>query len=81
MPIDFTQVKSTVKEDFELQCINSRKWRDTELSRADIMLNRVQDGETGIGTQKAWGAYRVELRGWPDTASFPDTAPVAPDAK
>lgn len=56
-------------------------WRNSELTRADIMLNRVQDGETGIGTQKAWRAYRVSLRDWPATESFPLDAPVAPDAK
>jgi hypothetical protein len=58
----------------------ARKFRDDELSRADVMLNRVQDGETNIGTQKAWRAYRVSLRDWPSTESFPLVAPVAPDA-
>jgi hypothetical protein len=60
---------------------SARDLRDTELTRADIMLNRVQDGETGIGTQKAWRAYRVSLRDWPSTESFPLDAPVAPDVK
>ena len=59
----------------------ARDYRDAELARADIMLNRVQDGETGIGTQKAWRAYRVLLRDWPSTESFPADAPVAPDTK
>ena len=59
----------------------ARELRDAELARADIMLNRVQDGETGIGTQKAWRAYRVSLRDWPSTESFPLDAPVAPDVK
>lgn len=64
-----------------LASVKARELRNSELSRADIMLNRVQDGETGIGTQKAWRAYRVELRNWPDTESFPLDAPVAPDVK
>src|SRR5947207_3231310 len=59
----------------------ARTLRDSELTRADIMLNHVQDGETGIGTQKAWRAYRVLLRDWPDSESFPETMPIAPDAK
>lgn len=59
----------------------ARLQRDLELSRADIMLNRVQDGETGLGTQKAWRAYRMALRNWPDTEDFPEVMPVAPDAK
>jgi hypothetical protein len=56
----------------------ARKFRKEELNRADIMLNRVQDGEKGIGTQKAWREYRVALRNWPDTEDFPATPPVAP---
>jgi hypothetical protein len=64
-----------------LASVAARELRDAELTRADIMLNRVQDGETGIGTQKAWRAYRVSLRDWPSTESFPLDAPVAPDAK
>lgn len=56
----------------------AREFRDGELSRADIMLNRVQDGEKGIGTQKAWREYRIALRQWPDTEDFPATPPVAP---
>lgn len=58
----------------------ARQQRDMELKRADIMLNRVQDGETGLGTQKAWRAYRIELRGWPETENFPEVMPVSPDA-
>lgn len=60
--------------------VGARLWRDRELFRADVMLNRLQDGETGLGTQKAWRAYRIELRNWPESDSFPDQTPVAPDA-
>lgn len=59
----------------------ARLWRNNELTRADVVLNRIQDGETGLGTQKAWRAYRVELRNWPETELFPMEKPVAPDAK
>jgi hypothetical protein len=58
----------------------ARTIKNSELNRANIMLNRVQDGETSIGTQKAWRAYRVSLRSWPDTADFPEVMPLAPDA-
>lgn len=64
-----------------LASAEARELRNSELARADVMLNRVQDGETGLGTQKAWRAYRVALRNWPDTENFPVEAPVAPDAK
>lgn len=61
--------------------VDARLWRNAQLAYADVMLNRVQDGETGLGTQKAWRAYRVELRNWPETEAFPTEKPVAPDAK
>lgn len=67
--------------DLELAVLKARTWRNAELSRADVILNRIQDGETGLGTQKVWRAYRVALRNWPDTESFPNEAPVAPDAE
>lgn len=78
MKIDFSKVFDA---DLLSKQTEARIYRDSELARADIMLNRVQDGETGLGTQKAWRAYRVALRNWPDTDSFPVEAPVAPDAK
>lgn len=58
-----------------------RDWRDAELQRADIMLNRVQDGMSGFGTVAQWRAYRVDLRNWPENPEFPDSMnrPVAPD--
>lgn len=58
-----------------------RSWRDGELARADIELNKVQDG-MGIGTVASWREYRCLLRDWPEHASFPDSSfrPVAPDA-
>jgi len=76
-----TPDQPTEEDLVEAACKEARTLRDGELTRADIMLNRVQDGETGIGTQKAWRAYRVALRVWPDTDSFPEVMPLAPDAK
>lgn len=61
--------------------VEARLWRNNELMRADVMLNRIQDGETSLGTQKAWRAYRVELRNWPETELFPTEKPVAPEVK
>ena len=61
--------------------LSARVNRDSELARADIQLLKVQDGVTGIGTQKAWREYRNALRGWPETENFPEVMPVAPDAK
>ena len=59
-----------------------KSWRNSELVRADVELNKVQDG-VGVGTVTAWRAYRCELRDWPDHANFPDSAsrPLAPDNK
>ena len=58
-----------------------RAWRDEELKRADIELNKVQDG-VGVGVVGDWREYRCLLRDWPEHASFPDSEfrPVAPDA-
>ena len=58
-----------------------RDWRNVELDRADIELNKVQDG-MGTGTVTAWREYRCALRNWPEHESFPDSSfrPIAPDA-
>lgn len=67
--------------DLELIVVAARAWRNAELARADVILNRIQDGEKGLGTQKAWRDYRITLRNWTGTDSFPTEAPVAPDAE
>lgn len=74
--IDFSRVvnKTTVLAETE------KSWRNAELARADIQLMKVQDGMTGLGTQKAWREYRIALRDWPASESFPNVRPVAPDA-
>lgn len=76
MSIDFSRVvnKNTVLAEAE------RDWRNTELARADIQLLKVQDGMTGLGTQKAWRDYRVALRDYPASEDFMIVRPVAPDA-
>ena len=58
-----------------------REWRNGELDRADIELNKVQDG-MGTGTVAQWREYRCALRNWPEHESFPDSSfrPTAPDA-
>ena len=58
-----------------------RAWRDGELNRADIELNKVQDG-MGTGTVAQWREYRCALRNWSEHESFPDSSfrPSAPDA-
>lgn len=75
--IDFSQVVSVYDKAAEV----ARALRDAELARADIQLLKVQDGAAKLGTQKAWREYRIALRDWPDTDSFPDVMPTAPDAK
>lgn len=59
---------------------SERSWRNSELARADIELNKSQDGD-GVGTVKAWREYRKSLRAWPETKGFPfrEFRPVAPD--
>ena len=56
-------------------------WRNAELARADIELNKVQDG-AGKGTVTAWREYRCALRDWPEHDKFPNEVyrPTAPDA-
>lgn len=64
-----------------LQAGAERAWRDSELARADIELNKAQDGD-GVGTVKAWREYRKALRAWPSAETFPATEdrPVSPDS-
>ena len=59
-----------------------RQWRDFELDRADIQLNKVQDGVSGLGSVSAWRQYRTDLRNYPELVGFPETSirPTAPDS-
>lgn len=65
--------------DEEIKAIE-RSWRNNELNRADIELNKVQDG-MGVGSVASWREYRCALRRWPEHEKFPDInfRPVAPD--
>ncbi len=56
-----------------------RNWRNSELFRADIIINKIEDFEIE-GDSKLWRQYRVALRNWPSTEDFPATKPTAPDA-
>lgn len=56
-----------------------RIWRNSELSRADIVINKIEDFEIE-GDSKLWRQYRVALRNWPATEDFPTTRPESPDA-
>lgn len=66
----------------EIQSAKEREWRDGELARADIQLNKAQDG-VGYGTVSSWREYRCALRDWPNHEMFPSVEyrPVAPDSK
>ena len=59
-------------------CVSERLWRNAELARADIEINKLTDA--GLEAQ-AWKAYRIALRNWPENTNFPctDQRPVAPD--
>lgn len=53
--------------------VSERGWRNSELLRADIELNKVQDSDPkAVGTVGQWREYRKQLRAWPDHTDFPD---------
>ena len=59
-----------------------RAWRDSELDRADIELNKVQDGDPrAVGSVAGWREYRKALRAWPEHKDFPnkEKRPASPD--
>lgn len=54
-------------------------WRNKELIRADIELNKVQDNDSkAVGTVAEWRAYRKELRSYPDSENFPNGSRPTP---
>ncbi len=65
----------------EEKAATERSWRDAELRRADIEINKDEDA-AGVFDAVPWRTYRAELRDWPADPTFPDPAyrPVAPDA-
>jgi hypothetical protein len=46
----------------------ARGWRNGELAKADIEINKLDDEG---GNSSDYRAYRIALRGWPATAQFP----------
>jgi len=54
--------------------LEARAWRDGELAKADIEIYKLEDA--GIDTA-SYRAYRIALRDWPASESFPD-APSQP---
>lgn len=61
----------------ELKAIE-RGWRDSELLKADIEVNKAVD--SAHRSESAWRQYRVALRDWPQSPEFPDSSarPAAP---
>lgn len=62
---------------------SERVWRNSELNRSDVELNKVQDSDQkAIGTVSQWREYRKALRAWPEHKDFPikEKRPLAPDA-
>lgn len=55
-----------------------RAWRDSELTKADIEVNKASD--SAVTAEAAWRKYRVALRNWPQSAGFPEKSgrPAAP---
>ena len=49
----------------------AREWRDAELRNTDYIVPTTDHPQ-----HAAYMAYRVELRSWPTTSSFPATRPV-----
>jgi len=57
-------------------------WRDSELTRSDFELNKVQDSDPKAkGSVSDWRNYRKALRSWPESLDFPnkDKRPLSPD--
>lgn len=57
---------------------SERGWRDAELLKADIEVNKATD--TANPTESSWRQYREALRHWPASEYFPSQAsrPIAP---
>ncbi len=71
-----------VQESKEVLEGQERAWRDVELARADIELNKVQDADpSSKGSVSDWRSYRKALRQLPENQSFPNISarPLAPD--
>lgn len=63
---------------------SERYWRDSELIRSDIELNKVQDSDKkAVGSVSQWREYRKALRALPEHPLFPsrEARPQSPDLK
>lgn len=62
----------------DVLAVLERVWRNQELDKADIEINRLED--RGLDSQ-LWRDYRVALRGWPENSNFPiaEHRPEAPE--
>ena len=49
----------------------ARRWRDQELAATDYIVPLTDHPQ-----RDDYMAYRIALRGWPSTESFPDTRPA-----
>ena len=47
----------------------ARGWRDGELAKADIEINKLDDEG---GNSSGYRAYRIALREWPQSDAFPE---------
>lgn len=67
----------------EQMLIMETAWCQTEIARADDYINRIQDGEAGIGTVTEWRNYRKKLRTWASSNDVLDKSkrPIAPYIK
>ena len=76
----FTKAPAPILTDDE-KAVRERSWRDAELFRADIEINKSEDA-LGAFDAETWRAYRQALRDWPADPNFPDSdfRPSAPDA-
>lgn len=75
--VDIPAVSSHTYENLE------RVWRNSELERSDIQLNKVQDSDPKAkGSVSDWRNYRKALRELPNHKDFPNKSarPSAPDA-
>lgn len=72
-----TYIDYLIEETAEQKKASERQWRDSELSRADIEIYKLEDIN---GDTSEWRVYRMKLRTYPETSDFPNgTRPTAPD--
>lgn len=69
----FPSLQESYVIDPELLKITEKEWRNSELLKADIEINKIEDGDTkAVGEISQWREYRKKLRDWPEAKKFPD---------